>query len=147
MFVDALLLLSDNQALVATGNSTNTIDLGNPTVKNRIGNGEPMAIGVQVGVAADFTTGDESYEIDIVTSATPDLATPTRIAKYVLTAAQLALFKRFILPIPPGLIVQRYLGLNYVLGGTTPSVTLRAELGPMSFFDGETTIYAKGYSN
>ena len=87
MFIDALLLVSDAQAITADAVSTNTIDLGNPTVKNRIGSGEPMAFAVQIDVAADFTTTDETYAIEVISSAAANLGTPTVLARYTLTAA------------------------------------------------------------
>ena len=59
MILDSLLKFSDAQALTATADSTNVIDLSND---RDIGIGEPMALVVTVGVAADFTTGDETYQ-------------------------------------------------------------------------------------
>lgn len=146
MILDALLLVSDAQAITVDAVSTNTIDLGNPTVKNRIGTGEPMGFAIQVDVAADFTTTDETYAIEIISSAAAALTSPTVLARFVLLASQLTIGKKFALPIPPGMPSQRYLGLNYDVGGTTPSVTLTAALMPLKMIDAEMTIYAKGYS-
>ena len=58
MFIDALLMLSDSQALTGTAAvvSANTIDLGNPTVKRDIASGEPMVLVVTVEVALAGTT-------------------------------------------------------------------------------------------
>lgn len=147
MFLDALLMLSDAQALTATALSTNTIDLGNPTVSRRIGTGEPMVLAVQVDVAADFTTGDETYSVQIVSSAAAALTSPTVLAQFTLTAAQLAAGKKFSLPVPAGMPGQRYLGVNYVLGGTTPTVTVTASIMPRSMAEAEYTYYPKGYSS
>jgi hypothetical protein len=150
MFVDALLLVSDAQAITADAVSTNTIDLGNPTVKNRIGTGEPVAFGLQVDVAADFTTGDETYAVEIISSASANLSTPTVLARYVFVAAAgggaLAAGKKYVLPVPPGMPSQRYIGLNYDVGGTTPSVTVTAFLSMQAMIDPEWTVYAKGYN-
>lgn len=146
MIMDALLLVSDAQAVTVDAVSTNTIDLGNPTVKNRIGTGEAMAFAVQVDVAADFTTADETYAIEVISSAAANLSSPTVLARYVLTAAQLALGKKFALPVPPGMPSQRYLGLNYDTGGTTPTITVTAALMPQSMIDPEYTVYSKNYS-
>lgn len=145
MFMDALLVLSDAQALTATALSTNTIDLGNPTVKNRVGTGEPLAVGIQVDVAADFTTTDETYEVQIISSASANLSSATILARFPLLASQLTLGKKFSLPIPGGMPSQRYLGVNYVLGGTTPTVTLTASVAPRSMVEAEYTYYPKGY--
>lgn len=147
MIMDALTLVSDAQALTATGVSTNTIDLGNPTVKNRIGSGEPVGFWVTNDVAADFTTTDETYTIQAISSASANLSTPTVLSSVTLsTAAMRAAGAGIFVPIPKGLPTQRYIGLNFVLGGTTPSITVTAGLVPATFVQDQTT-YAKGYSN
>jgi hypothetical protein len=147
MFLDALLTLSDAQALTATALSTNTIDLGNPSVKNRIGSGEPMALVVTLDVAADFTTGDEAYTIQLISSAAANLSTPTVLDSVAITtAAQRAVGAQIVIMVPKGQPLQRYLGVNYVLGGTTPTVTVTAEIIPASMVQDQ-AIYAKGYNN
>jgi hypothetical protein len=146
MFVDAMLLVSDAQALTVTAFSTNTIDLGNPSVKNRIGSGQPMAAAIQVDVAADFTTGDETYIFQVVESANANLSTPTIIAQQPVLAALLKAGAKFAIPIPPGYPRARYLGMQYTLAGTTPTCTVTVEFAPMSMIDSEWTIYAKGYN-
>jgi len=147
MFLDALLTLSDAQALSATGVSTNTIDLGNPSVKNRVGSGTPMALVVTNDVAADFTTTDETYTVQLISSASANLSTPTVLDQVAITtAAQRAVGAQLVILIPKGQPIQRYLGVNYVLGGTTPTITVTAEIIPASMVQDQ-TIYQKGYSN
>lgn len=142
MFIDALLTVSDAQALSATGVSTNTIDLGNPSVKNRIGSGKPMAMVFTLDVAADFTTGDETYTIQVISSAAANLSSPTVLDSFVInTAANRAAGAIIAIMLPKGQPIQRFLGANYVLGGTTPSVTVTAELVPAEFIQDQ-TIYA-----
>lgn len=147
MFLDALLLVDDAHAYSASAVSTNTIDLGNPTVKRRIGSGEPMAFLVSIDVAADFTTGDETYTIRAISSAAANLGSPTVLAQRTLTgASERAAGFRFILPIPPGTPIQQFIGIDTVLAGTTPTVTLTASLMPMSMAEESILAYAKGYS-
>lgn len=143
--LDALLRVSDAQAITVDAVSTNTIDLGNPTVKNRIGDGEPVGFLISVDVAADFTTGDETYAIEIITSAAANLSAPTVRGRFVFTAAELAAGALFFLPMQGGFPRLRYLGLNYDTGGTTPTVTITADLIPQKFAPSN-AIYAKGYS-
>ena len=146
MFQDAQNLFSDAQALTATAVSTNVIDLG---VDRDVGAGEPMAVMITVDVAADFTTGDETYQIDIQTGST---ATPTTVIARripVVTASNatsdLGLGKKIVIPLPKE--NARYLRLNYTLGGTTPSVTLTAALVPMNLADSNNTQqYASGFT-
>lgn len=148
MFMDALLMVSDAQALSATALSTNTVDLGAPTVKRRIGTGEPIALAVQIDTGADFTTGDETYEIQLIQSANANLSSSDILARYPLLASSGALGtgKKFKLGLPAGFPNKQYIGANYVLGGTTPSVTLTAAFGPSSMIEAEMTYYPKGYS-
>lgn len=146
MFLDSQTLVSDAQAVTATAFSTNTIDLGAPTPKREIGTGKGLGFGVQVDVAADFTTTDETYQVDIVQSANANLSSPDVIASFIRTAAQLAVGSRHFFPIPPGWPTKQYLGLRYTTGGTTPTVTLTAWFTSQSTFSIEPKTYAKNYT-
>ena len=146
MFVDALLLVSDAQAFTATAFSTNTVDLGSQSTSPRVGTGEELALAVQVDVAADFTTTDETYEVEIVSSANANLSTPTVIARQPLLASLLTAGKKFVIPLPPGFPRQRYIGAQMILAGTTPSVTLTMFFTRQSMADPEWTVYPKGYN-
>lgn len=132
MILDALLLLSDAQALTATAFSTNTIDLSNVTPKRDIAVGEPMAIMLTVDVAADFTTGDETYIVQFVQSANANLSSPDVLAQWAILASALTVGASFVLPLPENRITKQYIGLQYTLAGTTPTVTVTASLQPMS---------------
>lgn len=140
MFLDGQLLFSDAQALSATAVSTNVIDLG---VDRDIGDGEAMGVLVTVDVAADGTTTDETYVITVQTGST---ATPTTvIATRTLTYTELTAGSKWFIPIPKD--NQRYLRVNYTLGGTTPSVTVTTALVPNTFADGKNTQqYASGFT-
>lgn len=133
MFLDSQLLLSDAQALTATAVSTNTIDTALAT--NEIGAGEPMAMVFTVDVAADATTGDETYQFQVIQSANANLSSQDVLVQSdtsFVTRATLVAGYKLVLPLPPGLKSKRYLGARYVLGGTTPTVTVTAVLQPMS---------------
>jgi hypothetical protein len=145
MYVDALGLLSDAQAVTVDAVSTNTIDLGLVTPQRQIGDGEPIGIGMIVDVAADFTTGDETYVFEVISSAAAALTSPTILGAYTRTAAQLAAGSRHFFPIPPGTPVQRFIGMNYNVGGTTPTITVTAWLTLQSLFD-KIQTYADGFT-
>lgn len=132
MFIDALLLLSDAQAVTADAYSTNTLDLGNVTPKRQVGSGEPLEVVVAVDVAADFTTGDETYAFLLVQSANADLSSHETIATYTILAATLVAGYIFRIPIPPGFPTLRYLGLRFDVGGTSPTITVTAAVQPTS---------------
>lgn len=148
MIMDKENLLSDAQALTATAVSTNTMDMGNVTPKNEVGSGEPLALVIGVDVAADATTGDETYQFQIVQSANADLSSQDVLLQtdttYISRATLVAGYQ-LVIPIPPDLVTKRYLGARYVLGGTTPTLTVTASIQPLkSVKTGK--IYAKGYT-
>lgn len=145
MFLDALGLLSDAQAVTADAYTTNTIDLGNPTPKNEIGNGEPMCLLFTVDVAADGTTTDETYTFNVVQSENANLSSHDVLAARTIGYATLVAGYQFVVPIPPGSVTKRYLGGQYDVGGTTPTITCTCALMPMSMVE-KRKYYAKGYT-
>lgn len=133
MFLDSQLLLSDAQALTATAVSTNTIDTALAT--NEVGAGEPMALVFTVDVAADTASADETYQFQLIQSANANLSSQDVLLQTdtsFITRATLVAGYKVVIPIPPGMKTKRYLGARYVLGGTTPSVTVTAFIQPMS---------------
>ena len=65
--VDARLELSSAQALTATADSTNVVDL--TQTARQVGAGRPMYVHFNVTVAADFTSADETYTFAVATGA------------------------------------------------------------------------------
>lgn len=152
MILDALGLLSDAQAFTVTGGlSTNTIDLGNVTPKRQVGDGRPLALTITVDVAADFTTGDETYRFDLIQSAADTLTTPTILASraYIATGSFISTLLVagyvIVLTLPPGLPLQRYIGMQVVMANTTPTITVTAFFGPLASTAAKPQTYAKGY--
>jgi hypothetical protein len=133
MYLDSQLLLSDAQALTATAVSTNTIDTALAT--NEIGIGEPMALVFVVDTAADTVSGDETYQFQLIQSANANLSSQDVLLQtdtsYITRATLVAGYK-VVIPLPAGMKTKRYLGARYVLGGTTPSVTVTAFLQPLN---------------
>lgn len=147
MILDALGLLSDSQAVTATAVSTNTVDLMGSTATPvaDISNGEPMGVIFNIEVAADFTTTDETYVFEVITSAAAALTSPTVVGSKTLVAADRAAGSIITVPIAKGTVTQRYLGARYTTGGTTPTVTVSAYYAPVSY--GEKRAYYKsGYT-
>ena len=129
MIIDSQNLFSDAQALTASAASTNLIDLG---AENEQGIGEPMAVVMTVDVAADFTTGDETYVFNVEVDALAAFGSAvTAISKTILAAA-LTAGSQHIIPIPPDESMERFVRIGYVLAGTTPTLTITAMLMPMS---------------
>lgn len=129
MILDAQNLLSDAQAVTADAASTNYIDIG---VARNLFDGEPMAVVLQVDVAADGTTTDETYEFQIETDDNTSFSSPTDLLVHSIGYAALTAGSTHVLPVPVGAAVEKYLRLFYNVGGTTPSVTVTAFLQPLS---------------
>jgi len=128
MILDKQLQLSDSQALTATAVATNVIDLG---AARDVFSGEPMCIIMNVESAADFTSANETYAFGIETDDNASLSSPTVLSSVTLAASVLTLKSVHIIPIPVA-TMERYLGLRYTLGGTTPLLTVSAHLIPLS---------------
>ena len=141
MYTDAVLKFSDAQALTGTAVSTNVIDLG---VDRDIGIGEAMCLAVFVGVAADYTTTDETYQFILQTDDNEAFSSATTvIASAAIPGNQLTLGAVVALPI--GFTNERYLRVNNVLAGTTPTITIDAFLMPLADVAGYNR-YASGYT-
>jgi hypothetical protein len=145
MFLDALLRVSVAQAVTVTAFSTDKIDLSDVTPRREVGTGEPVGFGMSVGVAADFTTGDETYNIEIVSDDDVAFGSAKVIASYVRTAAELFLGSLHWFPLPMGYPKERYLALRYTTGGTTPTVTVTAWFTAHDLFSISAQNYKKGY--
>ena len=152
MILDALGLLSDAQALTATALSTNTIDLGATTPQRQIGTGRGVGAVICIDVAADFGNTDETYKFDLVQSSAAALTTSTvlaseaYIASGVMISTLLTVKYIIVLPCPPGMPLQRYIGINYTLAGTTPTITVTAFFGALASMAVYPALYAKGYT-
>lgn len=147
MFVDAQCFLSDSQAVTVTAVSTNAYDTG--AAGNGFDVGEPMCIAFDVVVAAVTTTGDETYQFQVIQSAAADLSAQDVLAQTdtsFITRATLVAGFRFYLPIPPGLKTKRYIGARYVTGGNADrAITVDGFIQPLSMIQNDKT-YANGFT-
>jgi len=139
MYIDSQHLFSDAQALTATAASTNIIDLGGD---RNIGVGEPMAVVITCDVAMGGTSPTlvvtlQADDNSSFSSASTVLALPSLSA--------LAAGAQLVLPVPQNLDTERYIRLNYTVGGTSPTVTLTAALIPQSMIQNYAS-YADGFT-
>ena len=141
MYIDAQHLFSDSQALTATANSTNLIDLGGD---HNVGIGEPMAVVISVEVALDDGNGDETYVFTVETDDNSSFSSAATIATKTATRGDAAGTK-YVLPIPADTSAEQYLRVVYTLGGTSPSGTVSAFLIPQSMIDNYVS-YADGFT-
>lgn len=149
MIHDSLLQLSDAQAVTsADAYSTNTIDLGSTTPVREIGSGEPMALLVNVTVAAagDGTPASftDTFDFMVVQSDNANLSSHDVVIQRRVPGAQLTAGALVIVPIPPGRPTKRYLGARYELG-TDDTITVDAWIAPLSFVQALAKAYPKGY--
>lgn len=126
MILDAQNLLWDAAALTADAASTNALDLG--VAGTDPGRGEPLALVITVDVAADHTTGDETYQFQIIESAAANLSSPNIIVSRDILYSDLTAGSIHVIPVPPGRISLRYLGAYFNGGGTSPTITVTAFL-------------------
>jgi hypothetical protein len=149
MVLDALLQLSSAQAVTAAdAYSTNTIDLGATTPVRQIGDGEPMALIINVttaaagdGTPASFTN---TFDFIFVQSVNANLSSHDEVIKRRVAGASLTAGAIVIIPIPPGMPTKRYVGARYELG-TDDTISVSAWLAPLSFVQVIAKAYAKGY--
>lgn len=137
MILDAHNLYSDAQALTTTAASTNIVDHG---ADRDIGIGEPMVVVISLDVAADAGNADETYSVDLQVDDNSGFSSATSIGSVTITRGDAAGTKYYI-PVKPDSSFEQFSRLNYTLGGTTPSVTLTAELMPMSMIQND-QVYA-----
>lgn len=127
MYIDAQQQYSVAQALSATAVSTNAID---HSQNRRLGIGEPLVILITVGVALAGTT--PTFQVQLQADTTSAFGAPVVVAQTIAfapaNAAQVGLGGKIVLPIPADVNLTRWSRLNYVLGGTTPTITVTAEL-------------------
>lgn len=123
MFVDNDLVLTDNAAVVATGNST-VVDLG-ATADWGIGN--PLYLIVQITDA--YTTG--TLSVALRDSANEDGSSPTDRAEAAFTAAEVKVQgTRKHIAITPDTIKRRYVVLRYTVAGGLANGRISAWLSP-----------------
>ncbi|HEY2851138.1 MAG TPA: hypothetical protein VGI97_14765 [Gemmatimonadaceae bacterium] len=147
MILDQQTVLWDAAALTTSAYSTNSFDCGavggGVSVYSANGDqpdpsaGEPMALGISVGVAATHA-GTETYQFEVTQSAsTTASSSPDTLVSVAFTTAQaatlLAAGKLIIIPIPPGSITKRYVSGHFT-GANSSTITVTAWLAAVSWF-------------
>lgn len=132
MQLDALLEFSDAQALTVTAVSTNVIPVDSV---QQIGIGRPMTAVVTIGVDADFTTTDETYQFVLQTATDAAFTSPVTVySSAAINGDELTAGTKVLVPI--GQTNLAFFRMNYVLAGTTPTVTVDAYLAPLEDVSG-----------
>lgn len=146
MITDALLRVSDAQAVTASAVSTNTIDLG---VARDIGEGRDLYM--VFTITETFATLT-SLTFNIVTDDNAALSSPTVIGAtgaITLASGNLAAGKQHVVRIPPAIAAkgERYLGASYTVGGSsatagkvTTDIVLDIQDGRKAYASGFTVV-------
>jgi hypothetical protein len=117
-------MFSDAQALTGTAVSQNIIDLG---ASRKIFGGRQVSLLLCVDSGA---VGTGTYAVALQTSTDAAFTSPVVVSSQSIAAADLAAGKQAVIGFPISSSLQRYVRLNYTLGGTSPAVTLTALLQP-----------------
>ena len=118
MLTDIQATLSNAQALTATADSTDYYDAGAAYDWSR---GEAMGLLITVDVAADNTTGNETYSFAVETDDNSSFSSGTILGTKTVAATDLTVGAKVVIPFHIG--AERYVQGQYTLGGTTPSIT------------------------
>lgn len=127
MLLDNLNYFGKAVALSTDAYLTDKIDL---VAAGMLGSGTPMCVYINVDVAADGTTTDETYEFQVHTDGDEAFGSPTTIASKTITYAALAINTTHVIDIPENVATEQYLGLYFNGGGTSPTVTVTAWVAP-----------------
>ena len=141
MITDALLRVSEDEALTTTAVSTNTVDL---SVARDMGEGTALYMNFAVTTALANGT---SVKFEVVSSANANLSSPTVIGSSdaILTAA-LTLGKNVVVRLNPEIAGkgQQYLGARYTIAGTYTGGKVTADIVE-TIGDGR-KYYASGFT-
>jgi hypothetical protein len=129
MILDKELQFSDSVALTASANSS-VVTLG---AASRLFAGEPLDVVINVEVAADFTSADETYSFALQTDDAVGFPSATTLISRAILATALTAGTKHTLAVPIELNQEGFLRVAYTLAGTSPSVTVSAHLSPRSF--------------
>jgi predicted RecA/RadA family phage recombinase len=142
MITDALLRLSDAQAVTTTAVSTNTIDLSQA---RDMGEGADLQVAFNVGTAL---TGGTSVKFEVIIADNAALSSNVVVigsSDAILTAALVAGYSTAVRLNPQiASLGKRYLGARYTVSGTYSAGTVTADIVE-TIQDGK-KFYASGFS-
>lgn len=151
MIIDAFFRFSSAQALTGSAPSMDFVDLQNP---RDVGIGEPMAVVINWRVGAGGTSPTFTCAVQVDDNAAFSSPTTVVTSKTLSGVAAMPAGTQLVVPLPPlseiftsspSAAENRFMRLNYTLGGTSPTMTIDAYLMPMSMIQAART-YPSGYT-
>lgn len=112
MIIDKSLEFSSAQAVTATANATNSIDL--QTVRD-IGHGEELSVVAQCVADMTDAASDSTVTVTLVTSDAANLGSPTTLATVGVFAAGSKAGTKVQYKLPVGLAYKQYIGVAYTV--------------------------------
>lgn len=147
MILDSYLKVATAQAFTdADEVSASSVDLGAPTIKNRVGTGEDLCCIFQITTAAagDSASATDTCRLKIVEDTQSSLATKTEVISRLIPAASLTANSLWEVPMPKGSPTKRYIGAQVELG-TGDTLSASAWFVPRDHVQ-DFLAYAKGYA-
>lgn len=138
MIIDSFTQLSSAQALTASAASEDYISLQNA---RDIGTGEPMALVINWRVAAGGTSPTFAAAVQVDDNTSFSSATTVVTSKTLSGTTAMPAGAQLVIPLPslseilttnPSAAENTYLRANYTLGGTSPTMTIDAQIMPVS---------------
>lgn len=147
MILDIKLRVASAQAFTdADEVSDSSVDLGNPTVKRRVGAGRKLSalFVVSTAAAGDSASATDTTDLEVISSAAATLTSPTVLASRRVAAALMVAGAIFEVPIPANTPSQRYLGAR-VTQGTGDTASFSVYIVPSDHVQ-DYLAYTKGYT-
>lgn len=123
---DAQLSLAVAQAFTADARTTNVVDA---SIARQLGDGKRLSVFIHPTVAADHTTGDETYNFKLQTDDNAAFSSATDLVNWAVLYSDLAANVLVELPIPEGLAFEQFLSIYFDGAGTTPTLTADIFIG------------------
>lgn len=146
MITDDYLRLSEDQEVLTTAVSTNTIDLTQQTgIGMDVGEGKPLYMVFTVTTAYTRAAGACTVTFNVITDDDAALGSPTVLAS-TGAISKPVLGAQYILQIPPAIasLGLRYLGASYTISATADTGKITTDIVE-TIQDGK-KFYASGFS-
>lgn len=141
MITDIQDTISSAQALTATASSTDVYDSGSAYDWSLAA---AMCVMFTVDVAADSAAGNETYSFSVETDDDSAFSSAVTLGTKAVDPSLLAAGDKVVVPFVGG--AKRYVRAKYTLGGTTPTVTVTAEVKPLLDVESHVTNLPSGYT-